>query len=135
MDNGYEWCLGAGTYEDLYYGTQVTIRDASGQKVALGELDEGALSDDSNICVFEFAVPGVPESAGVYSVAVSEDRGRHDFTLAQLEEDKTSLWFTLGDEPSVDDDWTTDDGVTQAEADCLNSRPDTWAAWDKCVGE
>lgn len=129
-----QWCVGSGEYDDFYYGTPVVVRNAFGRKVALGELDEGTLSPDKRICIFEFSVSGVPDQPDVFSIALSAGRGRSDFTLAQVRKDKTALWFTTGDEPSLDDPWSTEDGLTQAEADCLNARPDTWKAWDKCVG-
>ena len=62
MDDGYEWCIGDGGYDDLYFGTQVTVTDSTGQKVAIGELDAGRLSphsarrtDSTDVsCSFEF---------------------------------------------------------------------------------
>jgi hypothetical protein len=134
MNNNYDWCLGKGDYEDLYYGTQVTVTDAAGTKVALGGLDEGRPPQNKEQCWFKFTVLDVPDTPGVFTLTIGERGGEQDFTIAQYKKDPTMFTLLLGEDvPSVDDPWTTEDGLTQAEADCLNSKPDDWESYEECT--
>lgn len=73
-------CRGAQGYEDVAQGVQVTVRDANGTTLALGELSEGDLSYGVGeapmdaTCRLAFAIPDVPAGEKFYSIEVS-DRG------------------------------------------------------------
>lgn len=90
-----DFCMGTGGYDDIAEGTQVTIRDDSGKKVALGKLKAGKLGNDPTNddlrCGFLFEISGVPGGSKIYSVEVSH-RGEIDFTKANAD----SLVLTLG---------------------------------------
>jgi hypothetical protein len=135
QNDGYAWCVGGGGFDDLHYGAQVTVTNARHEKVAIGELDEGELSPDKNQCWFDFTVPDVPDEPGVFTLQIAQRDGAQDFTVEKYRDQPGlfTLFLEAEDLPSTDDAWTIEDGVTQEEADCLNSRPDTWAAWEKCV--
>jgi hypothetical protein len=103
---GDYFCLGRSGYDDLYYQIEVTVTNAAGRKVALGELDQGQPQSDlwltgkarkngKGLCVFPFTVEGLPDTATVYHLEVSR-RGGTDFTLRQYRDDPSRLWLTLG---------------------------------------
>lgn len=88
-----EECWGEDGYDDIAGGAQVVIRDSDGTKVGLGELDTGALTEDSDRfyaapCLFPFAVTDVPagdDAGAVYSVEVAH-RGEVSFSLGDMVE-------------------------------------------------
>lgn len=74
-------CYTYGGYDDIAYGTTVTVRDPADAIVAIGSLDAGTA--ESGSCVFDFTVPDVPESS-FYSVEVSK-RGPLTYSSADIE--------------------------------------------------
>lgn len=61
-------CTPTGPYKDMAKGTDVVVRDGSGNVIGTGKLPDGAGEEDDNtdgpgsethICEFLFAVPGV----------------------------------------------------------------------------
>lgn len=62
-------CYGVGNYDGLQGGTQVTVSDANGKIVAVGELDTGT-TDGQSDCSLHFAVTDVPEGVGPYGVTI-----------------------------------------------------------------
>jgi hypothetical protein len=64
-------CHGAGGYDDIAAGTQVTIKDQAGAIIATGALDGGTwFSGTKESCGFHFVVSKVPD-ATFYSIEVS----------------------------------------------------------------
>jgi hypothetical protein len=74
-------------YPDVRAGVPVTVRDANGQQVGLGRLDEGRFlkpSDGSQPrCVFPFVVIGVTDGASLYEVEVGS-RGGSTYSREEL---------------------------------------------------
>ncbi|HTY35405.1 helix-turn-helix transcriptional regulator [Mycobacterium sp.] len=68
-------CFPSGGYADIEIGAQVTISDANGVTVALGQLQAGTPAASSlpsrTDCMFAFTVPGVPAGKGFYGIEVS----------------------------------------------------------------
>jgi hypothetical protein len=99
-------CTGSGGYDDIQAGTQVTVRDAGGQIIAVGSLGPGVAHDDmgtpmtsddpieSPMCVFPILVRDVPDS-DFYAIEVSH-RGELTFTRAELESLNWEVRFSLG---------------------------------------
>lgn len=78
-----ESCWGEQGYDDIRAGASVVVRNSKGEKVGLGQLDEGSLTEDSSEyvpgpCRFPFSVTDVPVDGNLYSVEVS-GRGEIDF--------------------------------------------------------
>lgn len=75
-------CEGMGGFDDLRSGTDVTVYDAAGVSIGVGELGTGQLNDfgANRTCVFPFAVDNVPTGRGFYGIQVSH-RGK--VTLAE----------------------------------------------------
>lgn len=84
-------CYGIDGYDDMAAGAGVTIYDATGKAIAIGNLDEGTTVGDD--CKFHFAVNDVPiqDGSDIYSVEISH-RGRIQFTQAEA----PTLSLTLG---------------------------------------
>lgn len=90
MHDGHGWCAGSNGYADLTDHASVTVYDASGALVAVGQLDPGTdqgwrptdSRERSNQCWFDFRV-SVP-ATGVYQVEVS-DRGRVTVSAAEVQ--------------------------------------------------
>jgi hypothetical protein len=72
---------------DLAPGATVTIRNAGGETVALGQLGEYT-HDRNGQCTFKWAVEGVPADSEFYSVEVS-NRGEVNVTREELQEGVT----------------------------------------------
>ncbi|WP_166390346.1 hypothetical protein [Nocardioides ochotonae] len=83
-------CYGSDGFDDIAGGAQVVVRDAAGESVALGELDEGTPAGAVQ-CVFTFAVRDVPAGDSVYSAEVA-GRGEVSFTP----DEAFALTLTLG---------------------------------------
>jgi hypothetical protein len=86
-------CQGLNGYSDLRAGTQVTVTDASGKKLAIGVLAKGNAGDFSTeadgtqraaSCSLPFAVSGVPRGVGPYGIEISH-RGVQNYNEAQLD--------------------------------------------------
>jgi hypothetical protein len=75
---------GGSTYgvNDVGLGATVTILDAAGKKVALGELGDGVADDIT--CKLPFKVTGVPDGGTVYTVQVGESVDR-DFKRSEAD--------------------------------------------------
>jgi len=89
-------CTGKGGYDDMRRGATVVVRNSRGEKLALGALDVGFLTEDSSEylpapCVFGFQIAGVPVDGDLYSVEVAS-RGEINFTRDGAD----SLSLTLG---------------------------------------
>lgn len=87
-------CQGREGYSDLAEGANVTVADASGDKVALGQLQAGTVPRVTMSCRFAFEVTGVPAGSAVYSIEVTH-RGSVDFARA----DAGSVELTVGSQP------------------------------------
>jgi len=70
LDSG---CQGSDHYSDLVPGAQVTIADASGKTVGVGELDAGSTTSDG--CALPFDVSNVPVGSKFYKVSVAHRDG------------------------------------------------------------
>lgn len=86
------WCLGQGGYSDIAPGAQVTVRDQSGEVIALAQLEPHP-GDTTPACLFTFSVE-VPE-AKFYSFEVSH-RGQVSFSKKDLAEGNWSIELALG---------------------------------------
>lgn len=88
-------CDGSGGYSDMRAGAQVTVTDSASKTIALGQLDPGRVdgSTGHQLCVFTFAVAGVPSGANFYGIEVSH-RGRVQYAEADLTK---PLKLSLGD--------------------------------------
>lgn len=84
-------CSGYGGYDDMDVGAQVTIRNAKGETVAVGALDEGR-PEGRGTCIFPFTVEDVPAGESIYSVEVSH-RGEISF---KEEDAEVGLSLSLG---------------------------------------
>jgi hypothetical protein len=81
-------------------GTQVTVSDSDGKKVALGELSDRALAQDADgwpfedtfVCQFTVRVSNVPVSGDIYSLSVGT-RSSINFTKSEA----ASLAISLKD--------------------------------------
>jgi len=89
--DGYRHCTGNRGYDDIRTGAQVTVYDAAGKAVALGELGESRLKDGA--CQLGFLVREVPAGAGIYEVEVAH-RGKLRYEEERLVSGEVSL--TLG---------------------------------------
>lgn len=83
-------CFGAGGYDDISIGTQVSVT-VNGRVVALSELGEGRMVEPYQ-CTFPIAVDGVPDGAAFYEVEVA-NRGAVPFDAAKA---RDSVTLTLG---------------------------------------
>lgn len=84
-------CKGAGGYDDIAAGAQVTVTDETGKVVGVGNLAGGRYGD-SGACLFTFEVDGVQPGRPFYGVEVSH-RGVVRFQGDAVKEPK----LTLGD--------------------------------------
>lgn len=91
LDSG-EPCSGTGGYSDISFGTQVTITDAAGTLVAMGNLSLGRKTKQG--CEFPFTVDDITPGSKFYTVEISR-RGGLTKTEDQLRAGE--LAFTLGD--------------------------------------
>lgn len=81
-------CHGAGGYDDITSGAQVTITDAAGATVGLGKLGGGVMETAAGAltasgCKFPFTVADVPTGKGFYGVEVSR-RGKVQYPEQQV---------------------------------------------------
>lgn len=88
-------CEGTGGYDDISYGTSVTVRDGAGEILATGSLEAG--EDLGLWCNFPFTVEDVP-GADFYEVEVSH-RGGLSYSDKEMEEKDWFVSVSLG-EPS-----------------------------------
>lgn len=77
-------------YDDIAPGMDVTIRDADGTKVGIGETSAGRVIK-GQVCRFDFSVPDIPDKGTVYSVEIA-NRGEVNFNRA----DADDIIVTLG---------------------------------------
>ena len=80
-------CHGKGGYDDIRKGTQVTVRDADGTLLGVGDLSAGEAQSKSK-CWFFFIVEDLPET-NIYAIEISH-RGELIYTFDDLEERE---WF------------------------------------------
>lgn len=73
-------CWGSGGYGDLKQGAQITVTDAGGKVIALGQLGAGRMSGDA--CVMLFTLD-VPAGHDFYGVEISH-RGVVRYTADQM---------------------------------------------------
>jgi hypothetical protein len=73
-------CWGSGGYADIKRGTQVTVTDANGKVIALGQLGGGRVSGTA--CVLLFALD-VPAGQDFYGVEIAH-RGAVRYTVDQM---------------------------------------------------
>lgn len=83
-------CWGNGGYDDIRNGAQAVVRNAKGEKVAVGAIGESRAAMSTS-CEFTFKFKGVPAGVGPYSVEVS-----HRGEVAFDEEDAGAIAITLG---------------------------------------
>lgn len=77
-------CAGSGGYDDIALGAPVTVTDASGTVVGVGQINEMSLAGDmTGVCTLDFSVDGVPAGKGFYGVEVSH-RGALKYSEAAL---------------------------------------------------
>jgi hypothetical protein len=91
-----------GGYTDIAPGTQVTVKDASGKVLALGNLGPGytselfggetAVAGTAYKCGFDFSVSNIPEGQAFYAIEVAH-RGDVRYARANL---NVPLVLTLG---------------------------------------
>jgi serine/threonine-protein kinase len=88
-------CSGEGGYDDIRYGTPVTVRDGTGRIIATGSLDGGkSVEPSGGACEFTFRVDGVPK-VDFYQVEVSH-RGALTYSFSDLETHGWSVTASLG---------------------------------------
>lgn len=75
-------CSGTDGATYLTAGAQVTVTDAHGTTIAIGQLDPGKY--DRGNCKFTFAVLDIPADHDIYGVTISEHGGRQ-FNRAQMQ--------------------------------------------------
>ncbi|WP_433271999.1 hypothetical protein ACQPZF_14860 [Actinosynnema sp. CS-041913] len=85
-------CAGERGYDDIAEGAQVTVYDAAGKAVALGELADSAY-EGAGQCSFTFAVAEVPVGARIYQIEVTH-RGKVSFEESAAKAGEVAL--TLG---------------------------------------
>ena len=83
-----------GGFSDIADGTDVTVSDAGGTVLAIGELSGGRLVGGLFQFQFDFEVHNVPDSA-IYQVEVSH-RGQLRYTREDMETKGWSVVLTLG---------------------------------------
>ena len=74
-------CSGQGGYSDLTSGKQVTVTDASGKVIGVGQLSFGRAESDVT-CPFAFEVKGVP-AADFYGIEL-QNRGTLRFSAVDM---------------------------------------------------
>ena len=81
-------CFTGSGYTDIKTGTQVSVTDAAGDVVALGELGYGVAKDTypqlpgTDVCRFDFRIEGIPGKDGdIFGVEVA-NRGSVNFKAA-----------------------------------------------------
>lgn len=84
-------CRGDGGYSDIQPGAQVTVSDASGTVLAVGELGQGG--DTVEPCVMPITVPGVPHGEDFYRVEVA---GRGGITVDKIDAQAGLVDLTVG---------------------------------------
>jgi hypothetical protein len=99
--DGWEWvgdtdnavCTGEGGYSDIGAGTQIVVKDGSGEILGTGSLDAGKEAFPS--CVFTFTVSELPRS-DFYSVE-SGRRGSLSYSFEEMEDQSWIVFLSLGD--------------------------------------
>lgn len=74
-------CTALDGYDDISAGTQVVVSDASGDTVAVGQLDAGKATSEA--CAFAFKIDDVPAGSKFYKVEVGK-RGGLQYTEKEL---------------------------------------------------
>jgi hypothetical protein len=92
-ENG-DGCSGEGGYGDIDEGTDVRVKDASGDLIGSGRLESGTV--EGGTCVFDFTVDDV-DDASYYSVEVSY-RGDLSFSKSEMDDNGWQVDVTLGDD-------------------------------------
>lgn len=86
-------CQGAGGYDDIQGGAEVTVKDEKGKTIGTAVLEPGA--GDGTSCVFDFTVKSVPADSSFYAIEVSH-RGAVTFSRKQLEGEQWFASLSLG---------------------------------------
>lgn len=80
-------CSGWRGFDDIRGGTEVTVTDASGRTLAVGQLQTGqatGITDDTaTACRLPFSITGVPGGVGPYGVEIGH-RGVNHYTEGHL---------------------------------------------------
>lgn len=88
-----ELCFGTGGYSDIGSGTQVVVRDGNNNVLGIGELEYSEAMTFGAGCTFVFEIN--VEEARFYQIEMSH-RGEMIFTFDDLEEDRWTVFLTLG---------------------------------------
>ncbi|WP_242089278.1 hypothetical protein [Curtobacterium sp. DN_7.5] len=94
-------CVPQAGYSDIESGAQVTVANAAGETIAVGQLSPNGLQNGpsgdafyQSVCEFAISVDDIPPTSKFYSVHVGNtNRGEQTFTAAQL---KDGIALTLG---------------------------------------
>ncbi|WP_019146683.1 hypothetical protein [Aeromicrobium massiliense] len=71
--NDVEWCSGAGSLDGAHSGAQVTITNAQGEKVGIGELDDGEWMDRHERCQMDFTIAAYREMPAMLTFFTGDD--------------------------------------------------------------
>lgn len=85
-------CVGAGGYDDIEPGLEVTVRDEGDAVIGDGQLTGGFVVSQG--CVFDFKVPNLPRS-NFYKVKVG-NRGEQNYSYDEMKAAGWSLNLSLG---------------------------------------
>jgi hypothetical protein len=90
-------CYGSGGYDDIQSNMPVTVYDAAGKIIAVGNTGSGHQPTDSEYasvqCVFEFKVDNIPKS-DFYSIEVGR-RGKLNYSFNEIQAKKWNVEFSL----------------------------------------
>jgi hypothetical protein len=86
-------CSGQGGYSDLTSGRQITVSDATGKVIGVGQLSYGRAESEVT-CRFPFEVKGLP-AADFYGIELQR-RGTLRYPIADLKARNWEVAFTLG---------------------------------------
>ncbi|WP_392838734.1 hypothetical protein [Streptomyces sp. LN500] len=75
IDDGADGCEGSGGYDDIGFGTSVTVYDAAGAVIATSELVLSEYDQAAGTCTYDVSVPNVPGDQDFYQVEISH-RGK-----------------------------------------------------------
>ena len=87
-------CEGQGGYSDIDAGTQVVVRDGSGEILGSTNLGPGEV-EDGVACIYEFLVIGVPDDRKQYVLEIGR-RGQVVSSRAEMLADEWSFEVGLG---------------------------------------
>lgn len=87
-------CEGQGGYSDIDAGTQVVVRDGSGEILGSTNLGPGEV-EDGVACIYEFLIIGVPDDRKQYVLEIGR-RGQVVSSRAEMLADEWSFEVGLG---------------------------------------